>query len=156
MRKSFERSDDTDRLVVTLRGVNGSIAYKQLAEQVGLSVRRTKTMLASARRILLNEKIAFGTINGFGIERLDDTGKSKQGGVHIAKIGRAAKRGIKHLEAVDHPELMSNADQLMHTTRRTILNAVRGQAMVPVTAKPMTDKPMIESDKLIQLINRKP
>ncbi len=132
MPMSFERSEDTSALVEALRKVNGAIEYSGLVQLTGLPLRRVKSVLPSARRVLLREKILFGTIRGYGLQRLSDVEKARTTEAVKSKIRRAAGKGLKALDTIEHFEAMPNIDQLVVTTNKTVLQLIQSQTMTPV------------------------
>jgi hypothetical protein len=120
MNLNFTRSPQTEAIVKALRGVNGEISYKTLASAADVTVTRCKTLLASARRVLLKEKIAFGTVHGFGLRRMGDGDKVIKSEADKKKMGRVAKRGIKNLASIEAFDRLEPRQQLVVSTNRTI------------------------------------
>lgn len=151
---TFERSADTDAVIVALRGCNGEIGYNELAKQAGLSVQRMKQVLSSARRALRSESgKLFGTIKGEGLRILTDADKVKKPEAFKKKVFRGAGREIKDLATISDFGNLSKTDQHNVTTNRTVLNVLRQQALVkPEPKKQETaPQPMADSSKLIQM-----
>lgn len=123
----FERSETTNDLVEALRGVNDEVSYATLANQVGVGVGRMKASLASARRILVNQKpepIKFSAIKGHGLRRLDSRGVLREAKVDTRKLGQRAGRIIKHLRIAKHSELPP-IEQVEATILRGKLSSAR-------------------------------
>jgi hypothetical protein len=118
----FTRSQDTESVVKILRSANREISYETLAAATNLTIPRLKSLLPSARRILLKEKISFGTIRSFGLSRLDDSGKATKSEDDKKKVGRAAKRGLKNIESIETFDRLGTREQLVVSTNRTIFS----------------------------------
>lgn len=125
-RLSFERSAITQALIVALRGVNGEISYEALAQQIGTDVATMKASLGSARRILIEEQIFFGVIQGIGLQRLFDINLSVKTRSDIKKIGRATTRGKKVIAAIKEFESLPLVNQRMVTTARLLYENIEG------------------------------
>lgn len=150
MEMNFERSPQTDAIVSILRQVNDDISYVDLALRSNLPVSRTKELLGSARRILRRQKIMFGTILGEGLKRLGDTDKVRKSEDNKKRMARAAGRAIRELDTIEAFERLSNSDQLIVTTNRTILNLTRGQLMTKPTMP--TTAPQAETPSTTNLL----
>lgn len=143
---NFTRTPETDAVVKVLHGVNGEISYQTLAMSAGLTIPRLKTLLGSARRILLKEKIAFGTIQSFGLRRLGDSDKVAKSEDDKKKMGRVAKRGIKNLASLEAFDRLEPREQLTVTTNRTIFSltidhsVTKPKPQEQPTAAPETNK----------------
>jgi hypothetical protein len=135
---NFERSPDTEAVIIALRGVNEEATYEGLAKQANLRLPRLKEVLPSARQILRREKILFGTITGVGVKRLADTDKVRKSEHNKKRMANAAKRGIKELDTIEHFELLIPIDQLTVTTNRTIFHLTRQQLKAMPKAEPPT------------------
>jgi len=149
---TFERSADTDAVIVALRGCNKEISYADLARQAGLALDRTKQVLASARRALRSESgILFGVIRGEGLRRLTDADKVKKPEAFKKRVFRGAGREIKDLATISDFGKLEKSDQHSVTTNRTILNVLRQQALVKPEPQKMnmTPQPMANVAKLI-------
>lgn len=152
MALSFERSPDTDAVIVALRGCNDEISYTALAQQAGLSLARTKSVLRSARNALRAEsRILFGTIVGEGLKRLSDQDKVRKPEAFKKRVLRGAGREIRDLATISSFEQLSKTDQHSVTTNRTVLNVLRQQAMVrPEPQKTqMAPQPMANVSRLV-------
>ena len=150
---SFERSADTDAVIIALRGCNNEISYRDLARQAALTLDRTKDVLTSARRALRSESgILFGTIRGEGLRRLTDADRVKKPEAFKKRVFRGAGREIKDLATISDFDKLSKAEQHSVTTNRTVLNVLRQQATVkPEPPKPaMAAQPMANVSKLLQ------
>jgi hypothetical protein len=134
---NFERSPDTEAVIIALRGVNEEATYQGLAKQANMSLLRLKSVLRSARQILRREKILFGTITGVGVKRLADTDKVRKSEDNKKRMANAAKRGIKELDTIEHFELLIPIDQLTVTTNRTIFHLTRQQLKAMPKAEPV-------------------
>lgn len=135
---NFTRHPETDALAAVLRSVNGEISYIDASKRVGVSVRRVKQLLGSARRILVKEKIIFGTISNYGLRRLGDGEKVVKSENDKKKIGRASVRALRSLETIQEPEKLSLAQQSAASINRTIfaLTARSSRARRPKSEKP--------------------
>lgn len=138
MPMNFERSPLTDSLVHILRAVNGEVSYETLAKQAKIDKARMKAVLPSARRILKGEKILFGCITNFGLRRLVDGDKVRKSEDNKKRMARAAGRAIRELGTIEAFDRLSNIDQLVVTTNRSIFNLARSQLM---TRPEMRDPP---------------
>jgi hypothetical protein len=155
---SFERSADTDSVIIALRGCNNEVSYRDLANQAGLTLQRTKQVLASARRVLRADNgVLFGVIRGVGLRRLTDVDKVKKPEAFKKRVFRGAGREIKDLGTISDFGGLSKADQHSVSTNRTVLNVLRHQSNVkPEPPKATTAKqPMPDIAKLISM-NKKP
>ncbi len=98
-RTMFERSAEVQWLVDRLRGnkPNEAVAYSELNEVCNRDVQgEGRGALASARRILIREDgIAFGTIRGEGLRRLDDEGVVKVLPSSLKQIRNKASRALR-------------------------------------------------------------
>lgn len=149
---SFERSPDTDAVIIVLRGCNNEISYGDLARQAGLTMARTKSVLSSARRAIRSESgVLFGSIIGVGLKRLTDQDKVKKPEAFKKRVLRGAGREIKDLSTISAFDQLSKTDQHSVTTNRTVLNVLRQQAGVkPEPQKPpMAPQPMANVSRLI-------
>lgn len=151
MPMTFERNNDTESVVVALRGCNDEISYKSLAHQTGLTVERAKQVLASARRVLVNEKILFGIIRGEGLRRLTNDAMVDLIPAFNTRVFKAAGRQIKYQGCVDVAAL-SKAKQHTQTINLTVVHALRRQANVKAEppAVKLTPQPMPNVTQLIQ------
>lgn len=137
MKAIGERSADTDRLVVALRGVNGEISYSNLAKQADLAIPRAKALLTSARRIVLRDDgLTFGAIRGFGVKRLNLEEKINDADHDLKKMHRASGRAIKKHDTIDYG-LLKKDQQHRVTTQRTVFNIIRMNSAVK-SKKPET------------------
>jgi hypothetical protein len=150
---TFERSTDTDAVIVVLRGCNNEISYTDLARQAGLTVVRAKQVLASARRAVRAESgVLFGCIWGEGLRRLTDVDKVKKPEKFKKRVFRGAGREIKDLSTIADLGALQKSEQHSVALNRTVLNVIRQQAMV----KPEPSKmkvaalPLPDIDKLTQ------
>lgn len=151
---SFERSADTDAVIVALRGCNNEIGYAELAKQAGLTLARTKQVLSSARRAIRSESgVLFGTITGVGLRRLSDADKVKKPEAFKKRVFRGAGREIRDLSTISDFGNLSKPDQHSVTTNRTVLNVLRQQSLVKAEPKKAetAPQPMVDTAKLIQM-----
>lgn len=156
MPMTFERSPDTDAVILALRGCNNEISYRDLARQAGLSVGRAKQVLASARRALRADKILFGTIRGEGIRRLTDSDKVKKPEAFKRRVSRGAGRELKDLGTIANFGALEKVEQHSCTINRTVLNVLRQQARVkPDLQKPdFAPQPMADVSRLVAMKKR--
>lgn len=151
MALTFERSPDTDAVIIALRGCNDEISYKDLARQAGLTLMRTKSVLPSARRSIRAETgVLFGVVRGEGLRRLTDADKVKKPEAFKKRVVRGAGRELKDLGTINI-EGLQKTDQHSVSINRTVLNAMRQQAMVkpePPKEK-MAPQPMANVAKLV-------
>jgi len=147
----LERSADTDAVIIVLRGINFESSYESMATQAGLTTIRFKAVLGSARRILQNEGIWFGTIHKYGLRRLFDEDKVKKPESFKKKIIRGVNRELKCLSSISNFGALSKTDQHSVTTNRTVLNVISQQAKVrPEQPKiKITPQPMVDSQRLL-------
>ncbi len=152
MKMTFERSPDTDAVIVALRGCNNEISYRDIARQSGLSLNRSKQVLASARRALRADKILFGTIRGEGLRRLTDSDKVRKPEAFKKRVFRGAGRELKDLSTIANFGGLEKVEQHSCTINRTVLNVLRQQARVKsdVQKEEMTPQPMANVSRLIQ------
>lgn len=142
MQMIHERSPDTDAVVNALRGINDEVSYRDLAHRANLSLGRTKEVLASARRILVNENgILFGCMRGIGLKRMSDTDKVKKPASFRKRVFRGAGREIKHLATIADYENLTKSDQNIVSIERISLNAIRQQASVKPQEKKVATAP---------------
>lgn len=118
-----QRSAETEALLRHLEKaeVGHIITYKEMLLACKADVQAHPSHLNTARRTLLKSRVAFGTIIGIGIKRLDDhempaEAKSKQ-----IRARRTAEKGLAILNCADlgklDPELKVRA-----ITTRTVLS----------------------------------
>jgi hypothetical protein len=123
-RPAFQQSIETQRLITRLRivPVGSLITYEELTEVAGCNVQQARGPLQSARNSLLRiERIAFGTVIGQGLKRLDDVGKINETDTRREAIRRKARGARRLLLSVDDYEHLSNADKLRHAVLGTYL-----------------------------------
>jgi hypothetical protein len=148
---TFERSPDTDAVIVALRGCNDEISYADLARQAGLTLSRAKSVLPSARRAIRAETgVLFGVVRGEGLRRLTDADKVKKPEAFKKRVVRGAGRELKDLGTINVAGLQKS-EQHSVTINRTVLNAMRQQAMVkPEPPKEKTaPQPMANIARLV-------
>src|SRR5262245_28711617 len=97
----LERSPDTEAVITVLAGVNDEISYGELARRAKLSVKRTKEVLASARRHLWKRHVLFGVIRGVGLKRLDAKGTLRDSDDTKKKLYRGSRRGIRKMDTAN-------------------------------------------------------
>ena len=152
MALTFERSPDTEAVIVALRGCNNEISYRDLARQAALSLARTKQVLNSARRALRSEGgILFGVIRGEGLRRLTDSDKVKKPEAFKKRVFRGAGRELKDLGTIANFGALEKVEQHSCTINRTVLSVLRQQANVKPKSKKtaMTTQPMANVSQLI-------
>lgn len=133
MQQMFQRSPETEAIVAVLRGVNLDIAYGEIARQTKLPLERMKELLSSARRVLRNEGIMFGTVRNYGLRRMGDREKVQKSEDNKKRISRAASRALKEIDTIEAFELLPPVDQLVVTTNRAIFSLTRQQAKTKAT-----------------------
>ena len=151
MALTFERSPDTEAVIVALRGCNNEISYRDLARQSGLSLGRAKQVLASARRVIRSEGVLFGVIRGEGLRRPTDSDKVKKPEAFKKRVYRGAGRELKDLSTIANFGALEKVEQHSCTINRTVLNVLRQQANVKPEPKKtvMTPQPMANITALI-------
>lgn len=156
MPMTFERSPDTDAVVIALRGANLEIAYQSIAQQTGLPLKRVMGVTTSARRILENEGVLFGAVRGVGLRRLSDLDKVKQPEDFKKRVFRGAGRALKRLDTISNFEDLSQTDRHSVVTNKTVLNVIRSQAHVkPEVPKPKTaPQPMANVANITKLVKK--
>lgn len=152
MPMNFERAADTESVIVALRGCNDEISYRSLANQTSLTVERTKQVLASARRVLVNEKIMFGVVRGEGLRRLTDNDIVDLPPSFHKRVFKGAGRQLKYQGCINDFAALGKAKQHTQTINLTILNALRRQANVKAEPPPvkLTPQPMPNVTQLIK------
>jgi hypothetical protein len=152
MPMTFERSPDTDAVILALRGCNNEISYRDLARQSGLTLGRAKQVLGSARRALRSDKILFGIIRGEGLRRLTDSDKVKKPEAFKKRVFRGAGRELKDLSTIANFGALEKSEQNSCTINRTVLNVLRQQArVIPETPKSdIAPQPMANVSQLIK------
>lgn len=145
----FEKSATTQLLYTLLKGVNGEIAYERLVEATGKPLHEIRSALASARRSLERDRIVFATVRGVGLRRLSDGEKARSTEAIKKSIRRASGRGIRRLNAIENPAMMSNADQLTATINRTIFEAIRSHTAPAAAATPAEKSPVPDVHSLL-------
>lgn len=97
------------------------------------------------RPLLRIERIAFGTVIGRGLKRLDDVGKIDETDTRREAIRRKARGARRLLLSVDDYEHLSNADKLRHAVLGTYLvlteRAGRKSSRMAVNANGGTELP---------------
>jgi hypothetical protein len=149
---NFERSLLTESVVSILRGVNDEITYQGLAKRAETTVERTKAVLASARRILANEKIEFGVIVGEGLKRLVEIDKAHALPAVQKRLGRAAGRLEKKAARINLDKLPP-AEARMVTTARTVASVIKRHAFAKPDepeANPV-EPPSTDTSKIVKL-----
>ena len=153
---TFERSPDTDAVVIALRGANLEISYKSIAQQTGLAIRRVMGILGSARRILEKEKILFGTIRGEGLRRLTDRDLPKLPARHLKRTARSTKRELKRQDCYTNFEALPQTERHTATIGMIALNAILGMATTKTDApKPKAaPQPMANVADITRLVKK--
>jgi hypothetical protein len=153
MPMNFERSLLTETIISFLRGVNDEITYVAIAQHAGVTVKRMKSSLPSARRALERENIEFAPIHGLALRRMNEIAKAHKSEAYKQRISRAAYRAEKHAAAIDL-ERLPPSDQVMVTINRTTFSAIRRQAQAKVEAVevPKVEAPSTDTSNLVNLI----
>lgn len=119
----FKKSVDTETLENFLRDKPAGeiIPYSTLNELIGRDVRgKGAACLASARRRLWRESVFYATVQGNGIQRVEDSdaiGEVESG--HRDRMTRLARRGLAKLCAVRY-ERLSDDDKARQNTLATV------------------------------------
>lgn len=121
---TFKRSNLTDVVIDALRGVNDEISYVDLARRCKSQVVDVRKVLPSARKILMQDKILFEPIIGYGLKRLDDSGKITRSEKNKKRIKAGARRSVKELETVNDYSTLSPEDQIKMTLNRTLFEII--------------------------------
>ena len=151
-KQNFARSYDVQQLVdkVSRLAIGERLTYDHLAAVVGMTWpadrARLTTMIQSARRIVLAEKIVLGTVRGVGIERLDGEAIIKSGSQSISRIRRESVRGLRRLACVEYGSL-NNAAKTKHDATAAHLG-VLGEFAKPKTFTKLTDATDKKQEKL--------
>jgi hypothetical protein len=146
---TIERHVDTVAVLDILRGTNGEITYRDLARRAGLTDKRTKTVLGSARRMLANEGVLFGCIWGEGLKRLTDQDKVRKPEAFKRRVAKGAARELKHLGTIQHHDKLSKDEQARVTVNRTILGVLQTQARVKAEEIKVAPTPVPQPPPLI-------
>lgn len=126
----FKRSQLTDAVIVILRGVNDDISYSELAKRTKTTVPDVKRVLTSARRVLLNDKILFEPIIGFGLQRLTDSGKVLRSEKNKRRLKSGSRRSLKELETIFDYNQLTHDEQITVTLNRTLFELVQKEPEV--------------------------
>lgn len=131
MKLSFEMSADARLLRQRLAAVKigESVTYADLSREISKPVDGAFPALQTARRSLLNnDGYVFAVIRGEGLKRLSDEEIVAASDQDVNRIRRTAKKGARKLASVQDYGAMSNASQLRHTTRLSVMTAVAHMA----------------------------
>lgn len=152
MPMTWERSVDTESVVVALRGVNDEISWRSVASQTGLTLARVKAVMPSARRALRSEGVLFGVVRGEGLRRLTDSDIVKKPEAFKKKVFRGAGRELKDQSLISNFGALPKVEQHTSTINRTVLNVLRQQAGVKVQppAEKMTPVPLPNVTQLVK------
>lgn len=160
MTLTFERSPDTAAAIEVLRGVNDMITYADGARRSGLSVKRFKEVLASARRSLDRDMVGFGVVRGVGLKRLGPADKAHLTLDVTKRAARGLGRGLKRTAMADVDfNSMAQTDQHLHTTNRTVMamtqRALRSNVEPPKPQVVTAPQPMPDVANLVSLAKKK-
>ena len=104
-----EVSADTLALYEALKDItiDGMITYANLSDLIGRDVQSEAIgSLTTARRMCqMEDQIVFSPVRGVGLKRLDDSGIVEYADNDIAKIHRAARRGVERLGCASYANL---------------------------------------------------
>ncbi|MFN3891955.1 MAG: hypothetical protein ACK4MV_16290 [Beijerinckiaceae bacterium] len=131
MKLSFEMSADARllRQRLALVKIGEVISYDDLGKEISKHVSGAFPALHTARRSLLNnDGYVFAVIRGEGLKRLSDEEIVSASDQDVNRIRRTAKRGARKLASVADYSSLSNAAQLRHTTRLSVMTAVAHMA----------------------------
>lgn len=120
----FKRSQLTETVIGVLRGVNDEISYSELAKRAKVSVPDVKKVISSAKKVLMDEKILFESIVGYGLERLTDSGKILRSEKNKKRLKSGSKRSIKELNTIHNYNELSHDDQIKATINRTLFELI--------------------------------
>lgn len=101
------------------------ITYQAMQEACKADVQANPGHLVTARRTLLKNRIAFGTIIGIGIKRLDDGEMPDEARTKQDRARRIAKKGLAILNCADMTKLDSET-KIRAITTRTVLGFMAG------------------------------
>lgn len=133
MRKPFERSKETDKLLsfFSTISVGQAVTYQEASQIVGFKVASSLPAYQSARRLAVNDKgIVIESLPGHGFVRLDAPSIVDRGGKHLRSIRRKAKHASKEMKAAISGNL--DRDQMMRATEQ--FNRFR---LIDSTAQPV-------------------
>lgn len=120
----FKRSQLTDQVIDLLRGVNEEISYSELAKRLKVPVPDAKKVLPTARKVLMNEQIMFEAIVGYGLQRLDDSGKVIKSEKNKKRLRSTSKRSLKELETIHDYNKLTHDEQIKATINRTLFEVI--------------------------------
>lgn len=101
------------------------ITYSEMKDACKADVQTYPHHLQTARRTLLKRRIAFGTIIGIGIKRLDDGEMPDEAKEKQDRARRAAKKGLQILNCADLGKLDPET-KVKAITTRTVLGFMAG------------------------------
>lgn len=128
---NFEMSADARLLRQKLASLKPGdfIKYADLSAEISKDVSGGTPALQTAKRSLLqNEGFVFSCVRGEGLKRLNDEEIVAASDQDVNRIRRSAKKGARKLASVENYAAMSNAAQLRHTTRLSVMTAVAHMA----------------------------
>jgi len=101
------------------------ITYTEMRDKCKADVQANPHHLVTARRTLLKKRIAFGTIIGIGIKRLDDGEMPDEAKDKQDRARRAAKKGLQIINCADLSKL-DQETKFKAITTRTVLGFMAG------------------------------
>ena len=129
---NFIISVDTTRLVEKLLSVTPGdfISYEDLSNEIGRNVREeARGQLNYARTKILNEsRVDFVPLPGKGLRRLTDAEVANSGLKHLRRVRNAARRGGRHMGAIQDFNALANEDKIKHTSALAALGAMEHMA----------------------------
>lgn len=135
-----ELSIDSQLLAKLLREVepNGVITYEQMNGQINRDCSpggKAYGCLMTARRIVQREdQIVFDAVPNEGLKRLTNDDIARAGDGFVARIRRAARRGIRVLACVKF-ESLSNEDKIAHSASASQLGVLSEVAKASSTKR---------------------
>lgn len=135
MRKMFERSKETDKLVALFQemSIDNPLSFDNAGKVVGFPVKSTSSAYHSARRIAANEhNIVIEGVRGFGFVRLTSIGIVDRGGKHLKSIKRRARRASGEMEIAISGNL--DRDHMLRATEQLSRMRIISDTSSPVRA----------------------
>lgn len=120
MRKNFQRSAETDKLLALFQelSIGAPLSFEAAAKSVGFPVGSSTPAYHSARLIAAKQhNIVIEGIRSFGFIRLDSANIVQRGGKHLRSIRRRARRAGHEMEIaisgnLDRDAMMKATEQL--------------------------------------------
>lgn len=121
---SFDTKAIFERLMAS--SVGDTITYEELNEILGRDVRNgARSVLASARRMAINNGVAFGTVEKVGVKRLNDVEIVNSCESEYASIRRRSGRAMKRLTCVRNYSALPAQSKIQHDKGASFLGLLR-------------------------------